>query len=178
MPGAELAGAVAGRPEHEVGAPPPSALQAAVLGVERLVPFCINCGARSGGATDGLKGRCVGEGHESARSAERCFHTVMASRIPHSGRLATADELRWRAMADRLQTLESWVVANDVMMKAIYAAYPGSGQLLDEIESLLMTWELRETVAAQSKVAKDSRNRLRMTIAELRQSASVAARES
>lgn len=81
-------------------------------------------------------------------------------------------------MADRLQTLESWVVANDVMMKAIYAAYPGSAQLLDEIESLLMTWELRETPAAQSKVAKDSRNRLRMTIAELRQSVSVAARES
>jgi len=81
-------------------------------------------------------------------------------------------------MGERLQALEAWVVANDVMMKAIYAAYPGSGHLLDEIESLLTTWELRETPAAQSKVAKDSRHRLRMTIAELRQSASAGARES
>lgn len=102
----------------------------------------------------------------------------MVSRTPQPRRPATAEELRWRAIADRLQTLEAWVVANDVMMKAIYAAYPGNGQLLDEIESLLMAWELRKTSAAQSKIAKDSRNRLRMTIAELRQSASIVTRES
>jgi hypothetical protein len=102
----------------------------------------------------------------------------MASRTSNSRRPATADELRWRTLVDRLRTLEAWVLANDVMIKAIYAGYPGSGELLDEIESLLMTWEARATPAAQSQVAKDSRNRLRMTIAELRQSGSIQARES
>ncbi len=43
---------------------------------------------------------------------------------------------------------------------------------------MLMSWEARRTPAAQSRVAAESRNRLRMTIAELRQSTPRAVRES
>jgi len=70
------------------------------------------------------------------------------------------------------------VIANDVMMKAIYAAYPGSSGVLDELESMLMAWEARDTPAARSRVAAESRSRLRMTIAELRQSTPRSLRES
>jgi hypothetical protein len=102
----------------------------------------------------------------------------MASHTSNGQKAATAEELRWSVLVNRLQTLEAWVIANDVMMKAIYAAHPGSGELLDEIESLVMSWEARRTPTAQSRIAKDSRNRLRMTIAELRQSRSIVLRES
>ncbi len=56
----------------------------------------------------------------------------MTSRKPSKPRPSEA-ELQWRLLRDRLQALEAWVIANDVMMKAIYAAYPGSSEILDEL---------------------------------------------
>jgi len=102
----------------------------------------------------------------------------MTARNQNKPGASTAQDLRWRLLADRVQALEAWVIANDVMMKAIYAAYPGSGAVLDELDSMLIAWEARKTPAAQSRVAAESRNRLRMTIAELRQSTPRALRDS
>ncbi len=102
----------------------------------------------------------------------------MTSRNQSKAGSSTPDELRWRVLTDRLHALEAWVIANDVMMKAIYAAHPASSAVLDELESMLLAWEARNTPAARSQVAAESRNRLRMTIAELRQSTPPALRES
>jgi hypothetical protein len=113
----------------------------------------------------------------AAVQRSRALIAIMTSRNQNKPSSSTED-LRWRVLSDRLQALEAWVIANDVMMKAIYAAYPGSSGVLDELESMLMAWETRNTPAAQSRVATESRNRLRMTIAELRQSTPRALRES